>query len=79
MTEIIENAGIYNPEKVNYHQWSGWPASFCLKCGRDDLMEYAIGNGLYDPVKNEWVPGNNPDDYDNGECPFTELVGEKKP
>ena len=36
------------------HHWSGWPGGFCLKCGADHALEYAIGQGWYDPFEDKW-------------------------
>ena len=56
----------------NKHRWSGWPSAFCLKCGQWDMMEYAIGNCLYDPVTETWKEGIDPEDYNNGACPVSD-------
>lgn len=37
------------------HQWSGWPGAYCMKCGCDDPMEFAIANGHYDPYDEKWL------------------------
>jgi hypothetical protein len=36
------------------HRWSGWHGAYCLDCGQWDAMEYAIGNGWYDPCEDKW-------------------------
>lgn len=36
------------------HKWSGWPGAYCLVCGVEDMMEYAIGNSYYDPFTEKW-------------------------
>ena len=36
------------------HRWSGWPGAFCMYCGSNDPMEYAIANNWYDPFENKW-------------------------
>lgn len=32
-----------------FHHWSGWPGAFCMKCGCEDPMEVALGDGLWEP------------------------------
>jgi hypothetical protein len=41
-------------DNLNYHKWSGWPGTFCLKCGAEDPWEYAIANDYYDPFYDKW-------------------------
>lgn len=36
------------------HWWSGWPGAWCMRCGVEDAMENAIGEGWYDPFTNQW-------------------------
>lgn len=35
------------------HRWSGWPGAMCLKCGVEDVLEFAIGT-CYNPVDDSW-------------------------
>jgi len=56
------------------HNWSGWPGAVCLRCGVEDELEYAIGNGWFDPYKNTWISEKHKRlaELVNGEC-FADL------
>ena len=64
--------------KKNEHHWSGWPGAFCLHCGKPDLWEIAIGQGLYDPYHEIWVEGDLSDEIKQliteDECPVKYSV-----
>jgi len=38
----------------NGHKWSGWPGAYCLKCGQEQMLEYALAMNWYDPVADVW-------------------------
>jgi hypothetical protein len=42
------------PKDHKGHWWSGWPGAYCMRCGADDPMEFAIGNNYYDPLTDKW-------------------------
>lgn len=60
------------------HRWSGWPGAYCLKCGQEDKMEYAISTCLFDPYTETWKEGIDPEDYSNGECSVSNEEYEKR-
>lgn len=37
------------------HHWSGWPGAYCLHCGAEDPMEYAVAMNLYNPFTRTWI------------------------
>jgi hypothetical protein len=57
------------------HHWCRWPESygtwlFCLDCGSDDYMEYAIANDYYEPFTDRWVDEKYKKEYENSlSCP----------
>jgi len=62
------------------HHWSGWPGAYCLHCGHDDPMEYAIGNCLYDPFTKEWASDQDKEDFEAANACFaTEEAIQKCP
>lgn len=42
------------PDNHKGHWWSGWPGAYCMRCGADHYLEYALGMGWYDPVTDKW-------------------------
>ena len=48
---------------MSRHRWSGWPGAYCLKCGADDPMEYAIGMNYYDPWTGLWDTEEHRQEY----------------
>jgi hypothetical protein len=40
--------------KPKFHRWTGWPGAHCMKCGSDDYMELAIGDGWFEPFTEKW-------------------------
>lgn len=39
---------------MSNHRWSGWPVSYCLKCGAEHALENAIGLNWFDPTTEKW-------------------------
>ena len=56
-----------NPWPKNHkgHWWSGWPGAYCMKCGVDDPLEWAVGNGYYDPYTDKWDTEEHRLEYEN--------------
>jgi len=62
------------------HHWSGWPGAYCLHCGHEDPMEYAIANDLFDPYTDKWKSEQDRQDFlEASACFTTREVMEKCP
>lgn len=54
------------------HNWSGWPGAWCLNCGCDDPIEWALAVGDYIEVDDDSEMGWHmefPNLDPNEECP----------
>ena len=66
-------------EKLNqqindkFHRWTGWPGAHCMKCGSEDYMELAIGEGWFEPFTEKWDTQEHKDEYDKYKyCQFSD-------
>jgi len=55
-------------EDTTHHRWSGWPGAYCMKCGIEDSLEYAIANDYYNPYTGVWDTDEHKEEYSDKPC-----------